>query len=110
MIIFVLFAYLDALRLIHQIGGFISFCFNFYFTQTSNDFSRISFGNVVFFTVFHLLAVVFFGEMDQSRFKTSGKFEVGYTEFTSDKRQNKVSVYYPINQETYAMNIARKNV
>jgi hypothetical protein len=50
-----------------------------------------------------------FGEADFKGVQLNGPYEVGFKEFTTKRRGNEVSVYYPITKEHHAENIGRKN-
>ena len=46
-------------------------------------------------TVFSIWCWFLFGESDYSKFKPSGKYRVGYREFTTKELGNDCSIFYP---------------
>ncbi|CDW85051.1 platelet-activating factor acetylhydrolase [Stylonychia lemnae] len=62
------------------------------------------------FTSFSVVLLVLFGEVTFNRSKAIGPYEVGYKEFKTQKYDNAVSVYYPINKDHHKRMVGRNNV
>lgn len=57
-----------------------------------------------------LLLSHLFGEANFKNFKLNGPFQVGFKEFRTEKHDNMVSVFYPIDKLQYDKQIKEKNV
>lgn len=58
---------------------------------------------------FSIVLMLLFGEVNFSRMKNEGPYQVGYKEFRTFKLDNPVSVFYPINKEHYKQMIKKNN-
>jgi hypothetical protein len=58
-----------------------------------NEFATIQLG-----TLISLVLRYFFGECDFSQLPTTGPYDVGFTEFFSEKYSNHCSAFYPCNK------------
>lgn len=60
-------------------------------------------------TLLCLTALVLFGETDFNKLILNGPYEVGFKEFRTDKYDNEVSVYYPVDKAYHAKHIGKRN-
>lgn len=65
----------------------------FYRGEILNDFATIQLG-----TIITLILRYFFGEGSFADFKTTGPYDVGFTEVNTKEHGNSVSIFYPIDK------------